>query len=569
MRIPADRIFRFAVVIFVVALTFGWACADGSIAQPTVPQLDMGRIIVRSDCDCSGVIVRDELVVTAKHCSDSVWFENKYGKSPAKLMWSSAMPDGPSFFRVKPGFATASIEILPAPPKPNSFVDLYWVAHPDKPLRGQVAGLQTVLVSQNVPSPYKMQSNLVMAQVEPGASGGAAVQNGKLAGIILHGNFVKRETGICVNEELRRGYLTCVAELSGRPTVTMFTGPRCAPCAEAHSDIFDYNRYRNIPVQFVEVDVSQNQLLNVSYTPTFELYGNRFECGPDNPYDGNKVAKWISLQLRTKKEAERNDAELTPVPDFVPSPVVIKQQAFGAQPEQLPTDLSKEDWSNIKVVALASKTFPEIAVMLSGPVAREVRSLSNGNLTLEVVHEASEPNRFRAVENVAGIRGLNAPVYFFVLIDSFADVGLVKGLVLKKIEESVDSKLADKLGKTSIEVITRRSEAGLYDSMRRAMSVQEPAPAASDTPVKDPVTGEVVNNDDEYRNRGIAGGGAALVIGLIFRIKRFWDSWHHSTVVAQTLDLAPTPTVKPVVQPAAQASPPKVSPQPVSPPPAS
>lgn len=565
MRIHPDRIFRFALGIFAIALTFGWACASGSVAQPAVPQIDMGRVIVRSSCDCSGVIVRDELVVTAKHCADSVWFENKYGRSPAKLMWSSAMQDGPSFFRVKPGFATASIPILQSAPKPNTFVDLYWVARNGRPLRGQVAGLQTVLVSKNVPTPYKMQSNLVMAQVEPGASGGAAVQNGKLAGVILHGNFVLKETGICLNEELRRGYLTCVAELDSRPTVTLYSGPKCAPCIEASDDIFTYDRYRNIPVRFIKVDIVENRVTDIAFTPTFELFGNRFVCGPDNPYDGNKVAKWISMQLRMKQEAERNDAELTPVPDFVPPPVTLKQRTFPPQqPDPSTVDMSAEDWSNIKVVALASKAFPEIGILLSGPVSREVRSLSEGNLTLEVVHELSEPNRFRAVENVAGIRGLNAPVYFFVLIDSFADVGIVKGLVLKKIEAKVDLALADKLGKTNIEVITRRSEAGLYDSMRRALSVQEPVPVVSETPTKDPVTGEVVDNDDEYRNRGIAGGGAALVIGLLFRIKRFWDSWHHSTVVAQTLDLSPP--VKPVAPPT-QAAPVKASPPPVSPPP--
>lgn len=537
----------------------------------TAPVVDMSRVIVESDASCSGVIVTDQLVVTAKHCGRTTFFRSGSHKCLARLVWVSELPDGPAFYRVRRGFGLAAISVMPFPPKPGSTVGLYWNGQ-TAGRNGRVAGLQTVSVDDHLArKKYTIESNLVMASVVPGASGGAAVQDNQLAGIILHGNATLGETGICVNEDLRRGYMIAVKEMQSLPKCTVFTIDACLACTQFKRD-HDRGAFLKIPVEFDFVNVTATPVAGVAAVPTYELFGKRFSQ-PDG-YNGQKLADWLYTQVREHEQSIRNDSQLLPVPDYdlpqvkVPDPAPNSRQI---PPSVAGDEVSDDDWKGVRIVGVASKKYSSVSALLAGPIARMVETMSNGKAKFETVFQASEPVKYRGIATAAGISDLDMPIYVFVLVDTIAEVNFVKGMILKKIENNIDKALTDKLREIPVEPVIRRIHPELYGSILRVVEMQEPGAIAPDaaTDVAKQVVAKSESVETTNASHSVAGGFAFLAVSTLFRVWRFWQSWHHSGTVEQTLDLsapqaAPPAATVTVQAPTSPAMPPKATTPPAS-----
>lgn len=516
----------------------------------TRTQIDMTKVIVQSDASCSGVIVSDQLIVTAKHCGRTTFFRNAGRRCRAQVVWVSDMPDGPVFYRVPRGFGYSVIGILPSPPKPKTSVDLFWSGQ-TVGVNGRVAGLQTVEVQDHLQNTkYKIESNLVMARSVPGSSGGAAVQDNQLAGIILHGNGDMGETGICVNEDLRRGYMLAMKELQKLDTVEVYTISRCVGCNQMHND-YDAGKYVKMPAEFHFVNCDNAAPPGVTVFPTYEIYGNRFT--QPNGYDGQAIANWVCQQVKEKELGSRNDALLEPVPEFKLPDVNVPNPPESKTFPPSDSEVSEDDWKGVRIIGVASDKYSRVSALLAGPIARMVGTMSNGKAKFETVFQASEPVKYRGIATAAGISDLDMPIYVFVLVDTIAEVNFVKGLILKKIESNIDKALTDKLREIPVEPVIRRIHPELYSSILRVVEMQEP-----EAPAPDPVASVVADKDrpaeTSNASHAIAGGFSFLSISTLFRIWRFWQGWHHSTTVEQTLDLSQVAspvsvTVRPPVQP--------------------
>lgn len=527
------------MILCCLVCALAW-CFGSSASADIAPRIDMSRVIVESDSGCSGVIVHDQLVVTAKHCGRTSSFRSGRQRSSARLVWVSDMPDGPMFYRVRRGFGSSSISILPSPPKPNSSVDLFWNGQTTG-VNGRVAGLQTVEVTDHGSrSKYKIESNLIMANSVPGASGGAAVQKNQLAGIILHGSAELGETGICINEDLRRGYMIAMQEMQKLPTCTVFTISNCGSCNQMKRD-YDGGSFIRIPCEFEFLNCDKANPPGVTEYPTYEIFGVRLT--QPKGYNGQELASWICQQVRIKEESTRNDALLEPVPDYVPPDVQVSP-SLPSQQSLVPSgDVTEDEWKGVRIVGLANNKYSSVSAMLAGPITRMVETMSNGKAKFETIFQASEPVKYRGIATRAGISDMDIPIYIFVLVDTIAEVNFVKGMILKKIEANIDKALSDKLREIPVEPVIRRIHPELYNSILATMQMTEPGSIATDkttnTKVADSDPDKVETSNATH---GVAGGFAFLSVSTLFRVWRFWQGWHHSGTVGQTLDLSiPTP----------------------------
>ena len=98
---------------------------------------------------------------------------------------------------------------------------------------------------------------------------------------------------------------------------------------------------------------------------------------------------------------------------------------------------SKIDWSTIRIVALVRSDKPDYVDLLGGPAERLISSISDGATHLEVISEEENADHFNAVMDAAGVPRDAVPVHVVVMVGKSAEVGFIKGLVLKKIEGKI------------------------------------------------------------------------------------------------------------------------------------
>ena len=492
--------------------------------------LAMSHVIVQSDAGCSGVIVGDQLVVTAKHCIGLESFRCGDDTSLAHLLWQSSYHDGPAFYRVRSGFGRRSIGILPEPPPVRKQLGLYWAGQTEGRF-GRHGGLQ-VLKSNKTGEEF--ESLLISTTAVPGASGGAAVYDGKLAGVILAGNQSRNEAAISTNEELRRGYMAAWKLLQANDICTVYVAPNCSACMKFERDEVE-GRYVKIPVNFRYVDLSITPISGVDSAPTFEVLGKRYS--PAN-YNGNEVAKWIMSVLRERDESERNIVDLKPVPEPELSPVNVVPVVSSRQQSSGMPEIT--DWKGVRIIGVVQKNYSSVQSLLAGPISRMIANMSNDQVHFETVFESSEPLRYRSVCASTGITHQDIPVYVFVMVDTIAEVGFIKGQVLAQIERHIDKALTDKMREIPIEVITKRINTDTYNSLAKALGTKEirEDDEGSDLVAVDKSGSGDDDDETTMASHSVATGFSFLSISTLFRVWRFWSGWHHSTNIEQALSLS-------------------------------
>lgn len=513
--------------------------------------IDMTDIIVQSDTGCSGVCVSEELVVTAKHCGHVKSFTRRKESSIAALVWMSPKPDGVAIYRVSRSFVRRWVQISEGPPKPKSEVSLYW-KNQYLGVSGYVEGLETVSFHDPLTRTVQViEDNAVKVNSVPGSSGGAALQNKRLCGIILNGNTSVRSCGIAVHEELAAGMKTAVALMQTKRVCKVFTAQRCAACIHWKQD-FARGKFVELPFDFEEVDLSLNPVPGLS-APSFEIDGERYS---PEIYSAARLEEWMRSVMR--------DQRLEPVPEPPDSPVNVPRARIQQElpdPSQPAMLVEEVDWKGVRIIGVVKKNYSAIQSLMAGPISRMVDNMSNDKVHFETVFEASEPLKYRSVCAATDLTHSDIPVYVFVMVDTIAEVGFVKGQVLAQIERHIDKALTDKMREIPIEVITKRINTDTYNALAKALGTSE----VKDRGDEEFAVVDSDKSDDEETttaSHAVATGFSFLSISTLFRVWRFWSSWHHSSTVEQTLALSATvapatvaPASAPAVSPVAAAKP--------------
>ena len=444
--------------------------------------------VLRMGDGCSGVQVGPELALTARHCCDDLdddrltTFRSPDGGSSLALRLAEiGAADGPAVFRT--ARRSQWIPLSDAPPSVGSAITL-WGHRDDMRASGKVLGVETVSVRIG-DERRAVEQNRTSAVARPGFSGGPAIVDGErtLSGLVLSGD--DRSTGITTWRSMRDTVDAAERLLQSQPVCTVYVTRRCAACDQFKRDL-ERGAYVKLPVSFVLVYIDQQIVPGVDVAPTFELNGQRWT---PQKYDGHEIAGWIRGQLQSGVVVVSPPQPTYPSPkDLYPVSQVAGPQYGGelpAMPDPMPAPAQQAapvvaiPWHGIRIIAIASEDCPVYAPYLAGPFNRVLSYASGGQTQLETVSEISEPLRFRAVTQAAGIYELRPALYVVVLVDAVAEVGFVKGMVLQQIERAVDEAVKGEQLKIPVDAVFARVHRHNYDAITRAMLVaDQPRPGA-------------------------------------------------------------------------------------------
>lgn len=530
--------------------------------------------VLRMGDGCSGVQVGPELALTARHCCDSLdddrltTFRSPDGGSSLALRLAEiGAADGPAVFRT--ARRSQWIPLSDGPPPVGSAITL-WGHAADMRASGRVLGVETVSVRIG-DERREVEQNRTSVIARPGFSGGPAIVDGErtLSGLVLAGD--DRSTGITTWRSMRDTVDAAERLLQSQPVCTVYVTRRCAACDQFKRDL-ERGAYVKLPVSFVLVYIDEQIVEGVDVAPTFELYGQRWT---PQRYDGREIAGWIRGQLQSGAIVVPPSQPTYPGPkDIYPvSPVVGPD--YGSDlgtPDPMPMPAPTErrapvvaiPWHGIRIIAIASEDCPVYAPYLAGPFNRVLSYASGGQTQLETVSEISEPLRFRAVTQAAGIYELRPALYVVVLVDAVAEVGFVKGMVLQQIERAVDEAVKGEQLKIPVDAVFARAHRHNYDAISRALLVaDQPRPGPVMLPGTSDTAAPPVPADDHSNP-------IAFICGLlgVTGARRVWkfyaDVWRTTEAekqlqMSETLRAAGTAT-QPATAPAAPAARPAAAP---------
>lgn len=165
---------------------------------------------------------------------------------------------------------------------------------------------------------------------------------------------------------------------------------------------------------------------------------------------------------------------LRAIASFLVGRIRERKAERAAEPE--PVDESP-DWSAVKLVALLAKrdrgTLGAAGASLglrlaAGPLRRRVDRALGKRVGLEIVAERTQPKRFAAVSQAAGIDVESAAV---VVLIAKRPVGMFRGLE-RRIAETI---LVSRLKEAPVDLIFERTHAATFASVTSALQTEEPA----------------------------------------------------------------------------------------------
>lgn len=518
----------------------------------SVPATTPAASVVEAETGCSAVVVGDELLVTAKHCLPDqmrhgtvLRFRTQQRTFLGSMISEIGEQDGPVWFRVPAGVAPG-ITLAAGPPPVGSRIQLIGV---DRDMRSEGSVLGVHITQAYWPSENKyltVESNKTDAVSRPGFSGGAAIVDGQLAGIVLSGDGIS--TSVSTWRALSQGYTAAQQLLQDLPVCKVYTQTACAPCQQFKTEL-DNGRFVNVPVRFQLVYVDRYPVAGIRATPTWEIDGERWPADHTGwQYDGRQLAEWCRAKAQALQGSIPRPVAPQPVPPAATGsaavPVPRADPISAADPQSAPVvDI---DWTGIRIIAMASDEAPVYASYLAGPANLAIRTLSGGQCQLEVLTESTTPNRFLGVHRALGTHEIAPPLQLVVLVDTIAEVGFVKGQVLKRIEQKIDEILPTDQFRIPIYPVLRRIHASDYRDVERALTLEDIPPATQ--PAKS-VSPDKPDPTD-------TGGPVAVLLGLLGmtgarRVWKYATEWiHHS---------------EPQPPPAASPSAPAAAPAPTTP----
>jgi hypothetical protein len=435
---------------------------------------------------CSGVIIdRSGLVMTAKHCTGAGPLPvliNGHPPRLGELVHLGKNQDGPAVYQFTPpaGADLQAATIADGPPTRGSRVESY----------GYLAGSTTVQHAVGVlthgghfPVWNPSQNQILTVKgnhtgpelvTGPGWSGGPLFCDGHLVGILTGGNPETGSTWISWADTAAAFRATVNSQPAPpgdqRPELRIWSQNLCPPCMAFWSD---YKKDRNFQAAIDEK--FRIRKLDPSDHPQ-QAAADRVDSLPTFVSDTGIRVVGYSILNANRKENLASGLGLTkkapaPIPDTPPAPTPAV------------------DWEAVQVILLVeARDTSQLAGLLlaliegraTGPIRRAVSDATDGQADLVPVFERTEPARFEAVQNAAGVEVQTLHVLALV---KEQDLGFIRGIIAKRLERA----LAEKLDFTPIvEVITERGHAADYQAISQALDTEPTAPWRPDPAPTEP-----------------------------------------------------------------------------------
>ncbi|MEP3481625.1 MAG: serine protease [Fuerstiella sp.] len=336
--------------------------------------------------------------------------------------------------------------------------------------------------------------NVVDAKrVVSGDSGGPAIDaNGDVAGLVMLGS--EEDVVLCswadLSETASRAGLQTSGRRPDRNVITFYTSPMCGACNDVKRDI-DLGVYRGTVFDVVDVTRMRGRV-PVESTPAFSYGIHRYE---PQAYNSGQLKKWLQMVLSSAGSSG----------EYLPTDPVASSPAAKPAIESI-------DWTGVRFGVLVSHSSPDFMARLRAPVQRALDIASGNQVPVEVFREG-QSSRFGGIRSALGVNHSFA-VYPFMTLDKVADVGLVKGLVLKKLEAAFDGRLNGETNELMPDLIFRRTSANDWQRVTQAMgehSIRSGVPP--------PEAGVRVGSQQTNHQRSWAESIVAFVVGVLGMMK--------------------------------------------------
>jgi len=273
-----------------------------------------------------------------------------------------------------------------------------------------------------------------------------------------------------------------VAESTRKPIVYAFTAKWCAACAPFKRDVAA-GRFPAYRFVYVDPDGDQRQWKEITAKmaaetghrgdiplPSWWVPGSKRLVVMQTGYSAPGLPQILGTIIRGLVRIIYNsDLE----PDGT-SPQGTRPPGEGAP---VPSGSSAaDDWNGVTIILLVAeqdagsvrgKARRALIGLSRGPLERKAGELTGGKAALRIVAERIEPNRYRAVLRAAGLEP--SPFDVLVLVPR-RNVGLVKGLIVKRVEAIVQGKLR---GRPNIDILFERTHAADFAAVRNALQTSD------------------------------------------------------------------------------------------------
>jgi hypothetical protein len=458
---------------------------------------------------CTGFMVDGNYLVTAKHCTkysvvidnqgrklygplgDIITFKSGSETLTAKMIFVTSNEDGPAIYYVAKG-SHPSFKVAASVPPAGTKV--YTIGFPG----GDYAVLNGTILGGN----KSRTVNTVSLRVNQGHSGGPLLNlNDEVIGITesVNGNLSDNRSQFTGWGQVVAGMAAAKREMGDTRSIiksnkelVIFTADWCGNCQVLDSEL-DIEGLRKQGIKVTKVKHSDgwsNKSLaeefykkngtKVDSLPTIWIRGStKYKVGYAK---GTKLSLfgWIvqgfksigTLLFGNNIEGEIIEPprleENPPSPDFDSIPVPEAE----AVPEPI---VKKIEWEKISIAIVVGKTTNayikgkafEIGLKaMRGPLARANEEHLDGKANLLIIDERTQPLRFKAFIEAAGI--VPDPIYVMVLAQR-QDLGL-KGLIAGKIEKTIEGKLPPGV---PVEIVFERVHRQHYEDMTAALEVSD------------------------------------------------------------------------------------------------
>lgn len=314
---------------------------------------------------------------------------------------------------------------------------------------------------------------------------------------------------------------------------TMYFAEFCAPCEDAKIAL-KTERFKRLGFTWDYKPITELPPLpgnTLVYAPDFVIDEDRYLSTHD-AYGREDLFQWVQGHSKKVSPSGRGTRSTAPTP--VPDPGFSgQQQQPQPQSQVAPSEpLIDIDWSQLRFVGVTNGNAGFGGSLLAGTVKRAIETVSGGQATLEIVNRAEEPERYHAVMNSVEIPP-DVDAWGLVLVGEIIDVGLLKNVILKRVENEVLSRVNTESLPVPIEPILQRTNGRDYAALQEALGVKKLPEKAAETVVyrdREPT-------EDEKNTHGIVAvlfGFMAVTVGR--RLFRFLASYVHHADTQENLD---------------------------------